>query len=126
LKDDVTGTEKLNRPGVSGSKKDQECLKTRSSRPGEYSTRKSPRKPDTRPGECGTLKKEDQESLEPEEGRPGSLEPEEGRSRESGTGREKIRGVWNRKRGDQGSLEPEESIQGVLQKNMRKSHGRGI
>jgi hypothetical protein len=40
----------------------------------------------------------DQESLKPEKRSPGK----------SGTGREKTRGVWYRKRRDQGSLEPEE------------------
>jgi hypothetical protein len=43
-------------------------------------------------------KKEYQESLQPEEGRPG----------DSRTGRGKTRGVWNRKREDKEGLEPEE------------------
>jgi hypothetical protein len=46
-------------------------------------------------------KREDQGSLEPEEGGPG----------ESGNGRGKNKRVWNRKREEQGSLKPEEGRQ---------------
>jgi hypothetical protein len=96
-----------------------------------------------RPGESGIKKtwrvwdQKDQESLEPEEGRPGESGTEEerpgesstereSRPGESGTGRGETRGVWNRKREDRGSVELNERVQGVLQKISKIRDGRGI
>jgi hypothetical protein len=51
---------------------------------------------------------------------------EEGRTGESGTGRGKNRGVWNRKREDRGSVELDERVQGFFPKISKIRDGRGI
>jgi hypothetical protein len=51
------------------------------------------------------------------------LEPEEGGPGESGNGRRRARGVWNRKREDQGSLAPEEGEPGESGNGRGKNRG---
>jgi hypothetical protein len=104
-----TGREKT-RGDWNRKREDQGRLEPGERKPGEYGTEREINR------RVWNRKREDQ----------GSLELEERRLGETGTGREKTKGVWNRKSEHKENIELTDILQGVLPKNKKNRHGRGI